>query len=141
MNILGIGEIIKVIGNIADDLITTDKERIELELKRYEIEAGLLQKVHETNIEEAKHPSMFVAGWRPAIGWIGAISLGYQFLVYPLLTWIWSFLQANGLIAVGFQPPPVLSAEVLWTIVMGMLGIAGLRSFDKFKGTDTKRVQ
>lgn len=68
MNIFGIGEIVKTIGNITDDLITTDKERLELELKRYEIEAGLLQKVHETNIEEAKHSSMFVAGWRPAIG-------------------------------------------------------------------------
>ena len=70
-NLLGLSDIIKTIGNIADDLITTDKERLELELKGLEIEARLLEKVHETNIEEAKHPSLFVAGWRPAIGWIG----------------------------------------------------------------------
>lgn len=47
-NIFGISEVIKVIGNIADDLITTDKERLELALKEKELEVALLSKVHET---------------------------------------------------------------------------------------------
>ncbi len=51
MNILGIGTIIDAVGRIADDLITTDKERLEIALKGQEIEAGLLERVHETNIE------------------------------------------------------------------------------------------
>lgn len=146
-NLLGIKDIIETVGNIADDLITTDKERLELDLKRQElelkgleIEAGVLSKVHETNIEEARHPSLFVAGWRPAIGWIGAISLAYQFVLYPLLTWFWGYGQSRGWIDRALQPPPVMPAEALWTIVMGMLGIAGLRSFDKFKGVDTKGI-
>lgn len=140
LNLLAIGEIIKTVGNIADDLITTDKERLELQLKELEIEAGVLTKVHETNIQEAKHPSLFVAGWRPAIGWIGAVSLAYQFVLYPMLTWLWGYAQAKGWIDKALQPPPVLPSEALWTIVMGMLGIAGLRSFDKFKGVDTKEI-
>jgi hypothetical protein len=97
MNPLAIGTIIETVDRIADDLITTDKERLELALKEQELEVRLLEKIHETNIEEAKHPTMFVAGWRPAIGWIGAISLGYQFVLYPILTWLWKILQAKNI--------------------------------------------
>ncbi len=140
MNLVGVGSIVKTVGDILDDLVTTDKERLELELKRFEIEAELIEKVHEINIEEARHPSIFVAGWRPAIGWIGAIALGYQFVVYPLLLWLWQILQGYGIIAKNISPPPVFEAEVLWTIIAGMLGIAGLRTYDKIKRVDTKRV-
>ena len=141
MNLLGIGTIIETVGKIADDLITTDKEKIELSLKRFEIETKLLEKVHETNIEEAKHPSIFVAGWRPAIGWIGALSMGYQFLLYPILMWSWTFLQAKQIIPKEINPPPPLKSDILWTIIMGMLGIAGLRTYDKIKKVDTKNIK
>ena len=57
-----------------------------------------------------------------------------------LLTWIWDLLQAKGFIDKGFNPPPPLASDILWTIVMGMLGIAGLRTYDKIKGVDTKRI-
>jgi len=141
MNLLGIGTIIETVGKIADDLITTDKEKIELSLKRFELETKLLEKVHETNIEEAKHPSIFVAGWRPAIGWIGALSMGYQFLLYPILMWSWTFLQAKQIIPKEINPPPPLKSDILWTIIMGMLGIAGLRTYDKIKKVDTKNIK
>ncbi len=140
MNLLGIGTIIETIGRIVDDLITTDKERLELALKEQELEARLLEKVHEINIEEAKHPSVFVAGWRPAIGWIGAISLGYQFVLYPILTWLWKILQTQNIIPANMAPPPTMDADILWTIIIGMLGIAGLRTYDKLKGVDTKKI-
>ncbi|MEJ5301499.1 MAG: 3TM-type holin [Thermodesulforhabdaceae bacterium] len=140
MNLIGIGTIIETVGRIADDLITTDKERLELALKEQEIEAEILEKVHETNIEEAKHPSIFVAGWRPSIGWIGAISLGYQFVLYPLLTWLWKILQAKNIIPLNMDPPPTMESDILWTIIVGMLGIAGLRTYDKLRAVDTKRI-
>ena len=87
------------------------------------------------NAQEAKHKSVFVAGWRPFIGWVGGIALAYQFVLYPLLLWAWSILEVNAVIPKGIVPPPVMDSGALWTIITGMLGIAGMRSYDKGKGT------
>ncbi len=95
------------------------------------MEARFIEKVHETNIEEAKHPSVFVAGWRPMIGWIGAIALGYQFVLYPWLLWLWQILQGVGLLDKSISPPPVIESDVLWSIISGMLGIK----------VDTKKIE
>ncbi len=126
--------------------------------------ASLVKGQLAINSNEAKHTSMFVAGWRPFIGWIGGLALAYQFLLYPLLLWLWVLLQAYDIIpchlelpavtteaATGsgsgqgtqqcsFQPPPVFDAEVLFTIIMGMLGIGGMRSYDKVKKVETKKI-
>ena len=140
MNLLGIGEIIGGVGKIADDLITTDKERLLLAIEEKKIEAGLIQSQIEVNKAEAQHASVFVAGWRPFIGWVGGFGMAYQFLLYPLLTWVWPILIARGTLPVGTTIPPVLDGDVLFAMVSGLLGIAGMRSFDKMKGTDLKAV-
>jgi hypothetical protein len=101
MNLLGIGEIIGGVGKIADDLITTDKERLTLAIEEKKIEAGLIQSQIEVNKAEAQHASVFVAGWRPFIGWVGGFGMAYQFLLYPLLTWVWPIL-----IAAACRPAP-----------------------------------
>lgn len=141
MNPLAFGGIIQAIGQVAGDLITTDKERLsaELELRRLGLEedklkADLVRGQLEVNRAEAASSSLFVAGWRPAIGWIGAAALGYQFLLYPLLVWAWSLLQARGVAPGNLQPPPMLDTDALWVVLSGMLGIAGLRSVEKVKG-------
>ncbi len=141
MNPLALGGIVQAIGQIADDLITTDKERLgaEIELRRLgleerKVEADLVRGQLEVNRAEAASSSLFVAGWRPAIGWIGAAALGYQFLLYPLLVWAWALLQARGLVPGNLQPPPMLDTDALWVVLSGMLGIAGLRSVEKVKG-------
>jgi hypothetical protein len=134
MNLLGIGEIIGGVGKIADDLITTDKERLTLALEEKKIEAGLIQSQMEIDKVEAQHSSVFVAGWRPFIGWVGGFGMAYQFLLYPLLTWVWPIVLPSAPI------PPVLDGDVLFAMVSGMLGLAGMRSFDKMKGTDPKLV-
>lgn len=151
MNLLGIGEVVAGVGKIADDLFTSDEERLKVALQEKMIDAQLMQGQLAVNQAEAQHASVFVAGWRPAIGWVGALAMAYQFILYPLLTWIWALLQAKHLIPCHvdpanvaaictFTPPPELKAEVLWTIVSGMLGIAGMRSYDKAKGTATENV-
>jgi hypothetical protein len=139
--LLALGGIVQAVGQIADDLITTDKERLdaELELRKLgleerRIDAGLLQGQIDVNREEAKSSSLFVAGWRPAIGWICAAALAYQFLAYPLLVWAWALLQARGVVPVGLQSPPMLNTDALWVVLSGMLGIAGLRTAEKVKG-------
>jgi len=134
MNFLGIGAVIEAVGKVADDLITTDKERLELELRGREIDQRTDLAQVEVNRQEAAHASIFVAGWRPAIGWIGASALAYQFLLYPLLTWIWAWAQAAGHLPADLAPPPVLEADALWVILSGILGIAGMRSYEKSKG-------
>lgn len=92
------------------------------------------------NKAEAQHKSIFVAGWRPFIGWIGGFALAYQFILYPLLTWGWAFLQAQGFVPTELNAPPVINTSALLTIVTGMLGIGGMRSFDKSRGTQTDKI-
>jgi hypothetical protein len=141
MNPLALGGIVQAISQIADDLVTTDKERLdaELELRRLglegaKIEADLVRGQLEVNRAEAASSSLFVAGWRPAIGWIGAAAMAYQFLAYPLLIWVWALLQARGVVPAGLQSPPMLDTDALWVVLSGMLGIAGLRSVEKVNG-------
>jgi Holin of 3TMs, for gene-transfer release len=134
MNFLGIGTVIESVGKVAGDLITTDKERMQLELEGRKLDQSIDLAQIEVNKVEAASLSVFVAGWRPAIGWIGAAAMAYQFLVYPLALWIWAYLQGIGWIPKELTPPPVLPADQLWVILSGILGIAGMRSFEKTKG-------
>jgi hypothetical protein len=134
MNFLGIGSVVESVGKVIDDLHTSDKERGELALREKEIDQRTDLAQTDVNRTEAQHSSLFVAGWRPAIGWIGAVALGYQFILYPLLIWAWTWLQSIGYVPAGHQPPPMLQTDALWVILSGMLGIAGLRSVEKVKG-------
>lgn len=138
MNMFGIGTVIDAVGKIADDLITTDKERLELALRSKELDQAIDLAQIQVNQTEAQHSSIFVAGWRPAIGWIGAAAMAYQFLLYPLMLWGWTWMQGAGWIPAGLQPPPVLDSDQLWVILSGILGIAGMRSFEKTKGVASK---
>lgn len=134
MNPLGIGAIIDSVGKVASDLITTDKERLELELEGRRIDQATDLAQMEVNKTEAQNQNLFVSGWRPAIGWVGALAMAYQFLLYPLLVWAWVWLQAEQIVPQDVKPPPMLDTEALWVILSGMLGIAGMRSFEKTRG-------
>ena len=138
MSLLGVGAIIESVGKVAGDLITTEKERRQLDLEEKKIDQATDLAQIEVNKVEAASSSVFVAGWRPAIGWIGAAAMAYQFLLYPMLLWIWTYLQGTGWIPKELQPPPVLDADQLWVILSGILGIAGMRSFEKTKGVAAK---
>jgi len=141
MNLLGIGQIISGIGNAADELFTSDEERARAAIELKRIDAGVAKEQIKLNAVEARHKSIFVAGWRPAIGWIGAVALAYQFVVYPLFVWVWVIAQAQGWLADELSAPPVLPADALFSIVLGMLGVGGMRSWDKRNGTQTDRIK
>lgn len=94
----------------------------------------------EINLQEAKHPSRFVSGWRPAAGWCGVSSLFYAGVFHPLMTWFWSILQALGYIEVTVLPPPIIDTTVLGTILTGMLGLGTMRSIDKRNRVETNRI-
>lgn len=137
MSFLGIGAVIESVGKVAGDLITTDKERLQLELEARKLDQAIDLAQIDVNKTEALHASVFVAGWRPAIGWVGVTAMAYSFLLYPLLTWLWTWAQATGRLPAGVMPPPVLDSDQLWVILSGILGIAGMRSFEKSKGVAT----
>ena len=81
----------------------------------------------ETNKVEATSASVFVAGWRPAIGWVCALALSFQYLLKPLLTW------AGGIWWPQLPALPGLD-DSLWQLMFGMLGLGGLRTIEKTKG-------
>jgi hypothetical protein len=140
MNLFGIGSIVEGVGKVADDLFTSDEERLKVALQEREIDARLAGGQLDINKAEAQNPSVFMAGWRPSIGWIGAIALGYQFILYPLLLWVWAILEAKTWVPAGAKAPLPLQADMLFAIVTGMLGIAGMRSYEKVKGAQTDRI-
>lgn len=138
---INLGGIFKTVGDTVDDLHTSKEELRQLDIEEKKIDAGLMKGQMAVNAVEAEHKSIFVAGWRPFIGWVGGFSLAYAGLVYPLLSWLWGLLQAFELIPSTVKMPPMIESGLLGTIVTGMLGIGGMRSFDKHKGTDTKRMK
>jgi hypothetical protein len=140
MNLLGIGDIVKGVGGIADDLFTSDEERLKIALQEKALDNKLIEGQLEINKVEAQHKSVFVAGWRPFIGWVGGSALAYQFLLYPILLWFWAIAQAKGWIPMEASAPPDIDSSQLYPIILGMLGIGGMRSFDKLKKTDTAQV-
>lgn len=90
----------------------------------------------EINKQEAQHRSVFVAGWRPAIGWICGIALFYHFTTLPLIEygfWMAASIQ-NGWENIDFSTAPKMDLSELMTILMGMLGLTVARSVDKFNG-------
>ena len=140
-NLLGAGDVVRAVGDSLDKLFTSDDERNEkrLELAKAERDFSLSaltlleksdEKQADVNIEEIRSGSIFMAGWRPAIGWIGVLALAYQFVLYPFLLWL--HLTDN--------PPQPLDAGVLFSMVTGMLGIGAMRSFDKMQETDTQII-
>jgi hypothetical protein len=138
MNLLNISSIIDSVGKVAGDLITTDKEKMQLEIENRKLDQAIDIAQIQVNKEEAKSSSLFVSGWRPAVGWIGAAALAYQFLLYPILGWAWKWLQAMNYVPAEMTPPPLLDAEQLWVMLSGILGIAGMRTFEKQKGVASK---
>lgn len=95
----------------------------------------------EVNKAEAQHKSIFVAGWRPFIGWVGGFALAWQFVIYPMLMWLWNVAAAMGKIPDGVEPPPILETGALFAMITGMLGIGTMRSFDKRNGVQTDRFK
>ena len=115
LNILGISK--------KDNVSGLGLEIREL-LKGKEIDPQkLIELQSEINKVEAQHRTIFVAGWRPFIGWVCGFALAYNFVLRDLLIW---FVGPE-------QVPPALQMEHLMTVLVGMLGLGGMRTFEKLK--------
>ena len=82
----------------------------------------------EINKVEAQHKSIFVSGWRPFIGWTCGIALCWHFVLAPVTIFVCAYLK------VAIPELPTFDMGSLMTVLMGMLGLGGLRSFEKYKG-------
>jgi len=82
----------------------------------------LIKLQNEITKVEAQHRTVFVAGWRPFIGWVCGFALLYNFIVRDIILW---FLPGS--------IPPALQMEHLMTVLLGMLGLGGLRTYEKVK--------
>ncbi len=142
---LDFGSIIKEGANAIGQFVTTDKEKMQLGLQDKALDVGLIKGQQTANIVAAKHKSIFVAGGRPFILWVCGCGLLWQYLAHPMCSWIFKLLQGFKVIPmyilVGKEQmllaPPALDTEGLVTILMGVLGMSGFRTYEKLKGIHT----
>lgn len=88
----------------------------------------------EINKQEAAHKSIFVAGWRPFIGWVCGVGIAWQFVVIPILNWVILLLVINNPELEGIPNLPALDMTELMGLIFALLGMGGLRSFEKSRG-------
>jgi hypothetical protein len=103
-----------------------DLKIMELAAKAEEQETQLALGQIDINKIEAGSANLFVAGWRPFIGWTGGVALGYTWIISPLLKAIF-----------GLDELPALDADAIWPIIAAMLGLGTMRSFEKSRGVAT----
>ena len=115
------------ISKVVDELHTSEEEKLDKKILMQRLQQKLAEKQLDVNAKEASHRSVFVAGWRPAIGWCGAMALFFAFILSPCIEW---YAKFSGVDIV----PPAIETGPLLAIVTSMLGVAGMRSFEKAKG-------
>ena len=120
-----------MIGTVIDRIIPDKngankaKQEIEKTLIDNAVQLNLAQA--ETNKIEASHRSVWVAGWRPCLGWVAAFGFAWLFVLSPLLQWILAITGTD-------IPMPQFQTDVLLELTLAMLGLSGLRTFEKLKG-------
>jgi len=126
--VFGIAEsVIGVAGKVLDKFVEDKdlKTKLEAELKSQVISLDLAQA--QANIEQARHPSLFVAGARPSIMWVCCFGLAWQFVLQPIAVWI--IAMTHSTLAL-----PLIPTEGLISLTIALLGLSASRSAEKFRG-------
>lgn len=123
--------LVPALGTLVDRLIP---DRAAAERAKADMEAALVKASNEAalaqvevNKIEAGHSSVFVAGWRPFIGWVCGAALAWAFIVGPVLAW------SLAVLGIRESLPPIMT-DNLFELVLAMLGLGGLRTFEKMRG-------
>lgn len=124
----GIAKPVEAVGNVLDKLFTSKDEKLSHEEMRMRLMMQPDIAQVELNKVEAQHRSWFVAGWRPFIGWVCGLSLLYNFIIRDITAWAMCMYNNT------LTPPPELAMEHLLTVLLGMLGLGGMRTYEKLKG-------
>lgn len=153
----GVGDVVEKVGDAIHKNVTIDKERMALDneakkaeqdfsIRLAQMDTDLALGQQATNTEEAKNPRLFVAGWRPFIGWLCGVTLGIMFIPKCLVITAFWCVQAyrnfhgDGTPLPALPPFPDLGAGEMMGLVSAMLGMGGLRTFEKVKGVATKGI-
>ncbi len=129
MNILK--SLIQPVTSILDKFIpdADTKQKIAHEIatmaEKYAHESAMAQ--IEVNKTEARHRNLFVAGWRPAVGWVCVLSMASNFLVIPMANFTLALADSTVNI-------PLIDLSTMMPVLMGMLGLGALRTVEKTKG-------
>lgn len=131
MGIPFIGDIIEGVTDLISEAIPDADKKREINLELARIEDAAEQRYHEQmiaqaeiNKAEASNGSVFVAGWRPFVGWVCGVGLAAQVIAFPLIDRIWGWSMT-------------FDTELLILTMTGMLGIGGMRTLEKIKGVST----
>lgn len=116
----------KILDKVLPDPAARDAAKLQLVQLAQNGELEVIRGQVAINVAEAANPSLFVSGWRPAVGWICAAAFGYSVLLLPLLSWlsvIW-----------GWQVPPSIDTGEIVMLLIGMLGLGTMRTAEKIQG-------
>ena len=125
------GPIISVVSSVLDKVIPDNnaKEKAKADIEKALIDNAAQINIAqaETNKIEANHRSVFIAGWRPFLGWVCGVGFAWIFVLNPILQWGLALYGINATL-------PQLQTDVLMELTIALLGLAGLRSWEKSKG-------
>jgi len=125
----GIGAVSDLIKDVADKIWPDPAIRDQYLQKAQELDNQLAQGQMAIDQAEAANNSLFVAGWRPAVGWCCAAAFAYHLLIQPLLTYTMAIFGHT-------FPLPTFDSGLLTTILMGMLGLGTMRTYEKVSGAN-----
>ena len=123
----GITDAVSTIGGVVDKFVETPDEKTAAKIVFAKLEKEKSKFQFEINRLEAQHRSIFIASWRPYIGWICGVSLMFNFIVFPLMEWITILMDKQ-------IPMPNINSGELMTLVISLLGLGAMRSWEKGKG-------
>lgn len=131
------GPIFGTVKTVVERLVPDKAKAAELQMElTKELMTGALSQAAEQmeiNKIEAQNGSVFVSGWRPFIGWVCGMALCYQYVLAPLS------IYGASLFGYSIPPPPTLDNS-LWELVLGMLGMGAMRTFEKMQGVASVKV-
>jgi hypothetical protein len=113
---------VAAVGTVLDGLFTSDDERLSHEEIKIKLQNAPHSVMGKLSLIEAGHRSIFVAGWRPAVGWICTIGIGFAFIGNPLLQ---RFVGGDAV---------AVPLDMILELVLAMLGMGALRTVEKIKG-------
>ena len=130
-NLVGGGavSVVKGFADVIDTFVETDEEKKAAELVKAKLMAEPMLAQIELNKIEAQHRTVFVAGWRPFIGWVCGVALLWHFVLYDMLVWMQaSFFPGSTVV------PRLGGTETLVTVVLSLLGLGAFRTAEKMTG-------
>jgi len=130
-NLLG-GSLVETVGKVIDSVHTSEEERGKIKIKLQELENEINAKQMEINLADAQSTATDISGilqrsWRPLIGFSAALAIFFEFVLKPFIVF---FL---GVFNIEVGPLPQMNMEQLMPLVMTLLGMASLRTFEKHK--------